>query len=88
MNIYYAKVIKLDIAGYWKNILVMTIKYSIPIVLTVGIMHFIKLDGLKAFLTYGIAYVALYATITYILVANNYEKNMVRKLVDKITTRK
>lgn len=87
MNIYYAKVIKLDILGYWKNISIMIVKYLIPIISTLGIIHLFKLEGLKAFLFYGAIYVALYIIVTYTLVADNYEKGMIQKLVNKITKR-
>ena len=84
MNIYYARVIRLNIVRFWKNILAMLIKYAIPITVMLCVMYFVKLQGVVSLLTYGGTYVIIYAITTYLFVMNNYEKNLLSKFLTKI----
>lgn len=87
MNIYYKKAIKLNIFKFWQNILVMLIKFMIPITLTAVLIHFTGLHGWAAVLAYGSFYAILYLMIAYWLVMNNYEKAMIDKFYKKINAR-
>ena len=84
MNIYYKKVIKLDVIRFWKNILVIMAKLMIPVGVTLGIIYATKLTGVKAFLTYGMIYVIMYVLTTYFIVLNGYEKKLTNKFLNKI----
>ena len=85
MNIYYKKVIKLDIFRFWKNIVVMLLKFIPAIAITVAIMIFTQLGGIKAMLVYGGTYVVLYVLSAYFFVMNRYEKNLINVFVKKLT---
>lgn len=84
MNIYYKKVMKLDVIRFWKNILVIMAKFMIPVGVTLGIIYATKLTGVKAFLTYGMIYVIMYVLTTYFIVLDGYEKKLTNKFLNKI----
>ena len=84
MNIYYKKVIKLDVFRFWRNILVMLMKYMVPIALTVILITATKLHGWVAILTYGTVYVIMYLAMTYLFVANGYEKHLIDVFLKKV----
>ena len=84
MNIYYYKVINLDIPGYWKNF----IKLFIPVVLYavvgyyvlgyIDINRWIKLFGCIAIYTVG------FMAIVYIFFMNSEEKNYIHSIFRKV----
>ena len=43
MNIYYYKIIKIDIYSFWKSIIKQTIPFMIPIVAALALKTFINL---------------------------------------------
>lgn len=83
MNIYYYKIIKIDVLKFWKEITIMIFKMLIPLFTTVLLMGVFKGTGLKFVIIYGLIYVLLYFTIAYIIVMNNYEKELINKLFKK-----
>lgn len=88
MNIYYWKVIRLDVFSFWKNILVMAMKLLIPFVLTIVIEKVTSLEGVRALLVYGFIYTVSYVAIAYMITMNNYEKAFVNKLVFSVIKRR
>lgn len=84
MNIYYKRVIKLDVWSFWKEILVMFIKFLIPIGLTVGLVYITDLHGWIAVLMYGGFYAIMYSVVSYLFVINTYEKNLINGFLKKI----
>ena len=88
MDIYYYKVIKLDVLKFWKNILRMFIIYIIPIMLVVGVMSITNINGIISVLVYGSLYTLLYLIVTYYFVCNKYEKDLMNKLLYKLKIRK
>ena len=74
MNIYYHKVIHLNMIKFWKNIIKMTIPYIIPIGLVIVIMYFTNITGFLSLIIYGGIYVLLYLIVSYFIVMNDYEK--------------
>ena len=92
MNIYYYKVIKLDIPLFWKNIGKMSV---IPVIMvSVGMWISATLEPMPwGVLILGILiYTAIYSAGMYFFAMNDYEKDVVRKPVlkvfEKIKTRK
>ena len=84
MNIYYYKKANIDIPRFWKNIL----KMSIPILFIaipayiINSMHLsssIMILGIKIMI-----YTAIYIILLWIFALNNYEKNLVKKPINKI----
>lgn len=87
MNIYYKKIIKIDVMKFWKNIFAMLIKFMIPVLLTVMIIYMTNLQGWLAVLTYGVFYIIIYSVVAYSLVMNKYEKGTVKSTYKKIFLR-
>ena len=81
INIYYYKEIKLDVIKFWKNILKMTIPFIIPIFLILIIIHITKLSGIVSLAVYGVMYTIMYLITAYLLVMNEYEKNVVKDII-------
>ncbi len=88
INIYYYKVIKLDIIKFWKSIIGQVLPFSIPILIIVLIMHFTNLTGIVNFIVYGGSYTFMYCLIAYYLTMNDYEKNIVNSLLIKLHLKK
>lgn len=88
MNIYYLKVIKLYIGRFWLNILKMTLTFMIPLCFINTLIHFTKYSGLKALVTYGIIYTILFGLVSYFITMNDYEKQLVKKALNKFHIRK
>lgn len=84
MNIYYARVIKLDILRFWKNIISMTIRFALPLVMVVVLQYFTSFDDKVALVVYGGIYVVLFGATAYFLCANDYEKGIVQGVGSKV----
>lgn len=84
INIYYYKVIKLNILKFWKDIAIMILKMFIPLFITVFLMKIFKGTGLISVIIYGLIYTLLYAVTAYTIVMNKYEKNLVKSIFIKI----
>lgn len=83
INIYYFKVIKLNIFKFWKNILIMLIKSIIPTIIAIIFINIIKLDGLWGIIIYSIFYTMIFCIISYVFIMNDYEKNLILKILQK-----
>lgn len=85
MNIFYARVIKLDIARFWKNIFGMTIRFVLPLGATISFMLLTGFTGKLALFTYAGTYTVLFGATAYFLCANEYEKGIVKKVAGGVT---
>jgi len=83
INIYYYKVLKLDVLSFWKEIIKMTIVFCIPLGIVIAIMNFIHLSVILYILVYGVIYCLLFGVISYLLVMNTYEKNMINSILKR-----
>lgn len=83
LNIYYYKKVRINVIDFWKNIIKMTVPMIIPIVIILIIMHFKTLHGYINLIVFGGIYTILYCLTCYFLVMNNYEKNIVEKVLTK-----
>ena len=84
MNIYYYKVIKLNVIKFWKNIFRIFIKYLIPICIIIGIMYLTNFSGIESVIIYGGIYTLIYIIVTYFIVCNDYEKNIINSVLKKL----
>lgn len=84
INIYYQKKVGIDVIRFWKEIFEMTVPFIIPIFAILLIMHFVTLHGYINLIVFGGIYTAIYFAICYFLVMNDYEKNMVDKVLIKL----
>lgn len=83
INIYYYKKAKIDIPKFWKQICKMIVPLIIPIVIIIFLMNAIEIHGYKNLLIFGSIYTMMYSIIAYTMVMNNYEKELVNKLLKK-----
>lgn len=83
INIYYYKVIKINVFSFWKEILKMTITFSIPICLILLLMHFINLNEILNLVIYIPVYTIIFCIVSYLLTMNSYEKNILDKVINK-----
>ncbi|MDU2693461.1 MAG: oligosaccharide flippase family protein [Intestinibacter bartlettii] len=85
MNWYYWKKVKLDIVSFWKNILKMTIPYLIiSLMYVVFIKKYMILINWTGLFTGIIIYTTMYAVVTWLFVANDYEKDLIGQPLNKI----
>lgn len=84
INIYYYKKLNLNIFRFWKEILRETIPFIIPISIILLILYFTKLKGVIGFITYGGIYTIIYCLVAYFLTMNEYERNVIDKMLIKI----
>ncbi len=87
LNIYYWKKIKIDIPKFWKEIL----KMSLPIILVFlfgMVLHkYWVISNILILILQIIIYTGLYALFMWNFGMNNYEKDVVRKPLLKITNK-
>lgn len=84
INIYYQKRVGINVISFWKEIIKMTIPFIIPITIILVIMNFITLHGYTHLIVFGGIYTLIYCGICYLLVMNDYEKNIVNKALKKL----
>lgn len=84
LNIYYHKKVGINVIEFWKSIIKMTIPMIIPIVAIVILMHFVTLHGYVNLIVFGGIYTILYCLTCYFLAMNDYEKNIVNKVLIKL----
>ena len=85
LNLYYAKVIRLDMTAFWKNIVSILIRLLPLLVVGWGLNHIYgTVWTLGNFVIKGILYVVGYAVVAYLTVLNPYEKNMVNRILKRI----
>ena len=84
MNWYYWKVIKLDIIGFWKNIIRISIAPVIMVVVGTVALRVITVKKLWMVLILGVMYVVLFGIASWILEMNDYEKTLVTGMFHKI----
>ncbi len=88
MNIYYCKEINLNIKKFWFEIFKMTVPNIIPIIIILILMKLININGLLSILIFGSIYTIIYCITSYYLSMNNYERNIVNKVLIKFHLKK
>lgn len=84
MNIYYYKVTGLDIPLFWKNILKMAIIPALMLVAGLITNRFIVINNWFIFFVGVVLYTAIYAVLMYRFAMNDYEKDIIRKPLQKV----
>ncbi len=87
MNIYYDKVIKLDISRFWKNILQMAILPGFMLVAGLIIKNIVSFDNWVTFFAGVAVYVVIYCFGMFFFVMNDYEKDVIREPIQKVLNR-
>ena len=83
MNVYYFKV-GINIPQFWKSIGKMAIIPIIMSLLGVYVVPYCNINGWRIFFVAVIIYSLMYAFLMYIFVLNDYEKDIIRKPVNKL----
>ena len=84
MNYYYSKKIGLDIKQYWKNFLTFAAA-SAPLAAAAYLLKkAIPAATWGTFAIHVVLYTAAYGILIWFFVSNDYEKDLVRNLLDKI----
>lgn len=83
INIYYHKVLNLDMRKFWVDILKMSITFLIPIILIILIKYVIQINGIISVLVYGFIYILLFILVSYFITMNDYEKEIINKLLKR-----
>lgn len=83
INIYYYRVIKIDIPRFWKEIIKMTIPFMLSIVFFIMITRMIKIKGFIGLIIYIAVYIIIYAIVAYFLTMNDYERNLTKSFLIK-----
>lgn len=86
MNWYYYKKIGLDIPGFWRNILKMTLVPGCMIIVCL-LMGF-RFDSVWHFLLGVLVYTLVFCALSWLVTMNRYEKDLVLSLVRKAFPRK
>ena len=85
MNIYYYKVIKLDIPQFWRNIVQISI-VPVGLILLSNIIfkYIITIESLLEMLFFAIVYFIVFCILSWIISMNEYEKNIFLDIIKKI----
>lgn len=84
LNIYYKSVIKLDIFGFWMNILKMSF---IPVIITVigyWVVNILIPWNIILMLVEGIGFVLVFILLTWFFTMNEYEKDIFKGLLNSV----
>ena len=84
INLYYYKVIHLDIPEFWKQILKMSAIPAGMMVLTLMLQHLFRFENWFTFFAGVFIYTGIYSISMYFLSMNEYEKNIIRGPLNKI----
>lgn len=84
MNIYYYRVIGIDIPLFWKNIFKIAVFPVGMMVAGLLIVHWISFDNWTVFFAGVAVYSIIYCFGMYFLNMNDYEKDVIRKPLKKI----
>jgi virulence factor mvin family protein len=87
MNIYYARVIGLDIAKFWRNIGAMVVKFAPAIAVSLVINYALGLHGVSFLLICGGLYSAMFVLSAYFWAMNDYERAIFGGIAAKIRRR-
>lgn len=83
IDIYYQKVIKINVLKFLREICKLTLTFIIPVILICVIKMIINLDGFIYLATFGVLYFIIYTISAYFISMNKYEKNIVKEYLIK-----
>lgn len=87
MNIYYDKVIGIDIPFFWRRILPMSAICLAMILCGFAALKYIQFGGWFGFFSGVILYTLVYSFLMYRFAMNEYEKDVVRKPIRRIKSK-
>ena len=84
MNIYYYKKANIDIPRFWKNILKMSIPIVILLIATYITNYILLSTNIVILGSKIMIYLILYTILVWRFTLNDYEKNLIKKPINKI----
>ena len=84
INIYYYKVLKINVIKFFKEIIKMSISFIIPLSIIIIFMNIFKFNNIFTIIIYGTLYTFLYLLTIYNITMNQYEKNIIKSIIKKI----
>lgn len=87
MNIYYYKIIHINIPEFWKQIFIMTIPVSIALGISLFINRFVVGSGYTCILIKSFIFTSVYIPLMWFMGMNKYEKRLFVSPINKIKTR-
>ena len=87
MNIYYYHHCNINIPLFWKNILRQSVGLILPICVGIAMVTFINTNSILVFGICVVIYSLVYCVSMWLLGMNDYEKDLVRKPIQKILHR-
>ena len=88
MNIYYQKVIKIDIVRFWREFLVILLKLLPPIAIGVLMMLFVEYSSFLIWVACVLLYTFAYCVYSLFFVTNKYEKQIIKSVVSVFKRKK
>lgn len=83
MNIFYHKVLRINMIYFWKEILKTWKGFLIPTILAVFVMQYIEFKSLKVFLVGAFVFIVVYCASILIFSCNKEEKNLVFSMIKR-----
>ena len=83
MNIYYSRVIGLDIKGYFKSTIPILLKVAVVLALGMALNHFWRVNNWLVFGVQILVYLVIYLVVMYFWSFNETEKSLVSGIVRK-----
>lgn len=84
MNIYYMKIIKIDILKFWNNIFKMTIPVILSIIISLFINSLIYIDGYLGIIIEGVIFSLIFLIFMWFIAMNSYEKSLFLNPIIKV----
>ncbi|WP_173474959.1 oligosaccharide flippase family protein [Fibrobacter succinogenes] len=87
MNVYYQIKQKIDIVGFWIEIVKMSIVPAVLTVLTYHVLHLYAIDSVVKLVTGIVLYLLVYLPLFFMFSMNSYERDLILKPIKKILKR-
>lgn len=84
MNVYYQKVIHIDIPAYWKNVVSMLKAWIVPVGVGVLICRYSQIQSYLSLLLWVAVFSTVFFINAYFLGFNAYEKHLVNAVIQKL----
>ena len=84
LNLYYKRVIGLDIGGYWKNFISMLKAWIMPIIAGIILKIFIAVTGYGSLLLFALLFSAVFLASAYFFGFNSYEKALLSSVLRRL----
>ncbi len=84
MNIYYRRVIGLDIGAFWREIFKISVAPALLVLLTLWLMDGVAIDSIALFVGAGAIYTLLYVGVVWCCGMNQEERGLLSGILSKV----